>query len=65
MRVETAAAYCDEPSVKAFRASVGGMWPAPMKWKGKSERWLKDDLDRAIEALTAAPEFRSDLSDVF
>jgi hypothetical protein len=65
MSAVTAAAYCDEVSVEAFRDSVGQLWPRPLKIKGKHERWLKDDLDLAIEALTTKPEHRSDLADIF
>ena len=65
MSAATAAAYCDETSVEAFRNSVGKLWPRPLKIKGKYERWLKDDLDQAIEALTSKPEHRTDLADIF
>ncbi len=49
MRASTAASYVDERSVSAFRRSVGKLWPKPLKLVGKGERWLKEDLDQAIE----------------
>jgi len=52
MTARTAAAYCDEGSPYAFRRAVGRLWPRPVKIPGKGERWLKEDLDRAIDRLT-------------
>jgi hypothetical protein len=49
MRAETAAAYLDEKSVEAFRRGVGTIYPRPIKVTGKGDRWLRDDLDAAIE----------------
>jgi hypothetical protein len=51
MSARTAAAYCDERSVDAFRRGVGRIWPRPIKVSGKGLRWLRDDLDLAIERL--------------
>ena len=51
MRAETAAAYCDERSVEAFLRSVGTIYPEPVKVSGKEARWLREDLDAAIERL--------------
>ena len=53
MRAETASAYCDEPSVDTFQRGVGKLWPRPKWIPGKGYRWLRDDLDRAIEGLMA------------
>lgn len=64
MRAATAAAYVDERSVGAFRRSVGSMWPEPLKLAGKGERWLKEDLDAAIERLTRRPSQVKDASAV-
>lgn len=64
MRASTAAAYVDERSVGAFRRSVGKLWPKPLKFAGKGERWLKDDLDRAIEKTTRWPADVQDAADV-
>lgn len=64
MRAETAAAYCDERSVEAFRRACGTLYPAPIPVKGKGERWLKEDLDRAIEGLTGRPAHVRDASAV-
>jgi hypothetical protein len=52
MTAVTAAAYCDEASVGAFRRGVGKIWPRPRKIIGKGERWLREDLDEAIDRLT-------------
>lgn len=51
MRAETAARYVDERSVKAFRRACGKMYPRPIKVSGKGERWLRDQLDQAINSL--------------
>jgi hypothetical protein len=53
MRVETAAAYVDERSVRAFRRSCGSVYPSPKRIAGKGDRWLRDDLDEAIDRLFA------------
>lgn len=52
MRAKTAAAYIDEKSVETFRRGVGTIWPLPKKVPGKGDRWLRDDLDAAIELIT-------------
>jgi hypothetical protein len=49
MRAETAAAYCDEPSVEAFLAKVArDAYPAPMRCKGSLPKWHRHKLDAAI-----------------
>lgn len=62
MQAHTAAAYCDERSVDAFRRAVGKLWPRPKKLPGKGERWLREELDHAIDRL-ARKDVR-DLADV-
>ena len=52
MRAETAAAYVDEKSILAFRRAVGTLYPKPVNVAGKGDRWLREDLDAAIEQLT-------------
>ena len=65
MRAETAARYVDERSVKAFRHSVGKMYPRPIKISGKGERWLRDQLDQAINSLFfGSPGTIRDIADV-
>jgi hypothetical protein len=64
MRALTAAAYVDECSVDAFRRSVGTLWPRPLKLAGKGERWLKEDLDEAIEQATKRRSSIRDAADV-
>jgi hypothetical protein len=51
MTARTAAAYCDERSSYSFRRAVGRLWPHPIRIPGKGERWLKEDLDSAIDRL--------------
>ena len=49
MRAETAAAYCDEPSVEAFRWKVKqGTYPKPCRQKGMVPKWHRARLDQAI-----------------
>ena len=49
MRAETAAAYCDEPSVEAFLAKVQrNIYPAPMREKGCLPKWHRLKLDHDI-----------------
>ena len=49
MRAETAAAYCDEPSVEAFLSKVSkGIYPPPARDKGFLPKWHRSKLDAAI-----------------
>jgi hypothetical protein len=49
MRGETAAAYCDEPSVDAFLAKVQrGVYCAPSREKGCLPKWHRWKLDRDV-----------------
>ena len=49
MRAETAAAYCDEPSVEAFLAQVQRrVYCAPSRGKGCLPKWHRFKLDRDI-----------------
>jgi hypothetical protein len=49
MRAETAAAYCDEPSVDSFLAKVAkGIYPQPTRTKGALPKWHRAKLDAAI-----------------
>ena len=49
MRAETAAAYCDEPSVDAFLSKVGrGIYSPPVRVKGCLPKWHRSKLDRDI-----------------
>ncbi len=47
MRAETAAAYCDEVSVAAFRRKVGSVYPLPVTRKGSRQKWDRMELDLA------------------
>lgn len=51
MRAKTAAGYCDEKSVDAFRRSVGTLYPHPHRIPGKGDRWFKEELDSALDSL--------------
>lgn len=64
MRAETAAAYVDERSVSAFRHGVGSIYPKPIRVSGKGDRWLKEDLDAAIERLAGRTACIKDASAV-
>lgn len=64
MRAVTAAAYVDERSVDAFRRAVGTLWPMPIRVVGKGERWLKEDLDAAIDRASRRPSNVHDAADV-
>ena len=49
MRAETAAAYCDEPSVEAFLSKVKrGAYPNPCRQRGMLPKWHRSKLDEAI-----------------
>lgn len=64
MRASTAAAYVDEESVEAFRRKVGTVYPAPLTAEGCRQRWLRDDLDRAIELMAGRPSSSFDAASV-
>ena len=51
MRAETAARYVDEASTSSFLRSVGTLYPEPRMIPTKGRRWLKDDLDEALDRL--------------
>ena len=49
MRAETAAAYCDEPSIPAFLGKVDrGIYSAPARHKGCLPKWHRRKLDQDI-----------------
>ena len=49
MRAERAAAYCDEPSVKAFLDKVTrGIYPEPRRERGALPKWHRHRLDASI-----------------
>jgi hypothetical protein len=64
MRAETAARYVDEVSVEAFRRGVGSIYPDAIRVSGKGDRWLREDLDTAIEKLTGRANLVRDASAV-
>jgi hypothetical protein len=47
MRAETAAAYVDEPSARAFRRKVGAVYPPPCHGRGKGAKWDRLEIDKA------------------
>jgi hypothetical protein len=49
MRAETAAAYCDEPSVESFLSKVHrGIYSQPARQPGCLPKWHRTKLDRDI-----------------
>jgi hypothetical protein len=49
MRAETAAAYCDEPSVESFLRKVArGTYPQPTHERGCLPKWSRVRLDQII-----------------
>ena len=49
MRAETAAAYCDEPSVEAFLSKVAkGIYTQPTRQRGCLPKWHRTKLERDI-----------------
>ena len=64
MRAETAAAYCDEPSVDAFRRSVGKLYPYPYKVPRKGDRWSRRELEAALRRLRGETAEVGDAADV-
>jgi hypothetical protein len=64
MRGDTAAGYVDEASVESFLRGVGSLYPEPIKVAGKGNRWLREDLDAAIDRLTGRAANIRDAADV-
>jgi len=64
MRAETAAAFCDEPSVDAFRRSVGKLYPRPYRVPGKGDRWSREELETALKRLRGQRVGVEDAADV-
>jgi hypothetical protein len=55
MRAETAAAYCDEPSVEAFLKKVPHVYSEPARTKGSLPKWHRAKLDRDIARRHGLP----------
>jgi hypothetical protein len=69
MRAETAAAYCDEPSVEAFLAKVErGIYSKPVRQPGVSPKWhrrkLNQDIARRHGLILDGPPLVEDLTDL-
>jgi hypothetical protein len=64
MRATTATAYLDEVSVDSFRRRVGSIYPKPVKIRGRGELWLREDLDKSIDQLSAQVDRIRDAADV-
>ena len=64
MRAETAAAFCDEPSIDAFRRSVGKLYPRPYRVPGKGDRWSRGELEAALKRLRGKEAEVEDAGDV-
>jgi hypothetical protein len=64
MRAETAAAYCDEPSVNAFLKKVNrGLYSQPARQKGCLPKWHRAKLDRDIARRHGLRVDESELSE--
>jgi hypothetical protein len=63
MRAETAAAYVDEKSVESFLRAAGTIYPEPINVPGKGNRWLRDQLDEAIDRLGSTSGTIRDIAD--
>jgi hypothetical protein len=56
MRAETAAAYCDEPSVEAFLRKVArGIYAKPATQRGCTPKWHRLKLDNDIARRHGLP----------
>jgi hypothetical protein len=65
MRAETAAAYCDEPSVEAFLTKVSrGLYPPPRREKGSLPKWHRHKLDVSIARRHGLQHDRPEIEDV-
>lgn len=64
MRVSTAAAYVDEVSVESFRRRIGSLYPKPVNIRGRGQVWLREDLDKSIDQLSARLDRIRDAADV-
>lgn len=50
MQADMAAAFCDEPSVEAFRRKVGSVYPQGNKITG-TLKWHKEILERSLAKI--------------
>jgi hypothetical protein len=69
MRAETAAAYCDEPSIEAFMAKVSrGVYSQPTRERGCLPKWHRRKLDHDIAhrhgLRVEAPPLAEDVTDL-
>jgi hypothetical protein len=64
MRADMAAAYCDEPTVQAFRRKVQlGVYPSPIQQAGCAGKWRKLDLDTRLQRKRNNQSFAFDLAE--
>ncbi len=64
MRAELAALYVGEVSSDSFRQAVGSLYPKPIRVPKKGDRWLKEDLDQAIDRMSGRSALVSDAADL-
>lgn len=65
MRVACAAAYVDEISVETFRSRVRmGVYSKPVKFPGRGDVWLREELDADIDRLCNRFDKIRDAADV-
>ena len=56
MRAETAAEYCDEPSVEAFKSKVKrGIYSEPIRGTGILPKWHRKKLDQDLARRHGLP----------
>jgi hypothetical protein len=64
MQAETAAAYVDERSVRAFRRRVGKVYPRGRRIPGRGLVWVKREMDEAIAKTVGSAGTIRDAADV-
>jgi hypothetical protein len=69
MRAETAAAYCDEPSVEAFLSKVSqGIYSQPVRQRGCLPKWCRwklcQDIARRHGLRVEGPPIAEDVTEL-
>jgi hypothetical protein len=64
MNSKDAAEYVGERSVPTFLRHVGKIWPKPIKVANVGNRWTREMLDEAIDALDSDLRTVRDVADL-
>lgn len=64
MSAKTAAAYCDERSIEAFKKRVGTVYPRSIHISGRGRVWIREQLDQAIRRLSGETADVEDAADL-